>query len=152
MTITTPSRTDLLDTTDDASFAVEYRSTLAREFAVAIALIEIEERTAQVIQATGTSAHLDLTQAQITTDPVAALLHACRTLLADNDDAERALRTIDDFTRPELLRIRRITIDPAPLAITLTGLVKTWTAGTPHGAETLLRRAINQVTAPITAR
>lgn len=150
MTITTPSRTDLLHSTDDVSFAVEYRSTLARKFAVAIALIEIEERTAQIIQATGTSAHLDLTQEQIATDPVAVLLHACRILLTGNEDAERALRTIDDFTRPELLRIRRITIDPAPLAITLTGLVKTWSAGNPHGAETLLRRAINHVTATIT--
>ncbi len=146
MTITTPCRTALLDTTDDASFTVEYQATLAREFAVAIALIEIEERTAQVIQATGTSAHLDLTQERIETDPVAALLHVCGILLTGNDDVERALRAINDLTRPELLRLRRIHIDPAPLAITLTGLVKTWNAGSPHGAETLLRRAIKQIT------
>lgn len=146
MTITTPSRTDLLDTTDDASFAVESQATLAREFAFAVALIEIEERTAQVIQTTGTSAHLDLTQEQIQTDPVAALLHACRVLLTGNDDVERAMRTINDFARPELLRLRRIHIAPVPLAITLTGLVKTWNAGRPYGAETLLRRAIKQIT------
>lgn len=145
MLITTPSRTALLDTTDDTSCAVEYQATLAREFAVAIALIEIEERTAQVIQTTGTNAHLDLTREQIETDPVAALLRVCGNLLAGNDDVERALRAINDFTRPELLRLRRIHIDPAPLAITLTGLMKTWNAGSPHGAESLLRRAIKQI-------